>query len=328
MATLSNIIIIGAGMGGLASAIAIAQTFVGQFPENLRITCYELRSGPSTMGGPVNLTPKALCCLDIIGVLEELREMKAGCEVGSIELFSLHTGGLLSTIDYSGPEGKGFGGYKGWRVMRSELLQALLRRAEKWEAVKIVYGKKVVGLDEDSDEVRVRFEDGTTATGDIVLGCDGIHSAVRQRMVEPDRTPSYSGIASAYGFVETKDVIGPDETPFFHDTALAMSRYGSTLTTFCDHERRKIYVVVLMEAEEQGSREEWKTMSGDQDTIRQETQRRTRGAAIPGVEKMVSEVKDWTFYPVYLLPPNGRWSTRRVLLLGDAAHAVCLPPNS
>lgn len=318
-----NILIIGGGVSGLASAIALAQQFTSHNTPP-QITVYELRDVPSTLGGPVNLTPKALRCLDMLGVLAQLTQMRAGCEVDAIQLFSLRTGKELATIDYTGHEGTGFNGYKGRRVKRYDLLRALLRVVERLETVTVQYGKKLVEVEEDVEgkEVHVRFEDGTSATGIIVLGCDGIHSAVRSVFVEPERVPAYSGIVSAYGFVEAKAVLWAQGTPFFKDTALAMSRYGSTLTTFCDHDRELIYVVLLMPAEAQTSREGWKSMGHDQEMVRNEALRRTQEAAIPDLGKMIERVQDWTLYPVYILPPNGRWFTDRVMLLGDAAHAV------
>ncbi|KAJ5168105.1 uncharacterized protein N7482_003699 [Penicillium canariense] len=318
-----NIIIIGGGICGLASAISIAQAF-SSHEANPQITIYELRDAPSTFGGPVNLTPKAVRCLDKLGVFDELKAMRAGCEVDSIEIISMRTGGQLSVIDYAGPDRRGLGGYKGWRVMRYELLCAMLRVAERLPTVAIRYGKKLTRVEELPDKVHVYFEDGGMETGDVVLGCDGIHSSVRSLVVEADRKPYYSGWAAAYGFAKGTAVFGEDEKPFFTDTALVMSRYGSALTTFCDHDRSMIYAVLLMEMEEQGSREGWKSIGKDQERVRNEGARRTQQSPIPKIGQLIEKVEDWTLYPIYVLPPHGRWSTDRILLLGDAAHAVCL----
>ena len=46
---------------------------------------------------------------------------------------------------------------------------------------KILTGKRVTDIVEDTDSVRVLYEDGT-CEGDIVVGCDGVHSTVRQIM--------------------------------------------------------------------------------------------------------------------------------------------------
>jgi 2-polyprenyl-6-methoxyphenol hydroxylase-like FAD-dependent oxidoreductase len=318
---IKEIVIIGGGMCGLASAIAIAQAFSSHRYQP-SITVHEIRDTPSTFGGPVNLTPKALRCLDRLGVLEEVKRLRLGCEVDAIQIFSMRTGGQIAEIDYSGTDGTGLGGYKGWRVMRFELLKAMLRVAEQLPAVQILYGKKMTKIEEGDDQVCVYFEDGRNYTADLVLGCDGIHSATRRMLVEADRKPVYSGWAAAYGFVEAKELFAEAEKPFFEDTALVMSRYGSALTTFCDDSRSLIYTVLLMEMEEQGSREGWKSIGKDQERVRLEGVRRSQDSRIPKIGQIIEKVKDWTLYPIYVLPPNGRWHTDRVLLLGDAAHAV------
>lgn len=316
-----HIMIVGAGMCGLATAAAISQAFSSPTKIPPRITIYELRATPSTLGGPVNLTPKALRCLDILGILDELKLSNAGCEVESIQIFSLRTGAQISELNYNGPDGTGFGGYKGWRVMRYDLLQAMLRVVGRLVNVEVKYGKKAVGVEVEEGGVKVQFDDGTSEQGNMVLGCDGIHSSVRSLAIEPERSPRYSGIAAAYGFVEMKDVVGLEET-FFNETGLVMSRYGSTLTTFCDKDHSMIYVVIMMPIAEQGSREGWKTIGRNQEMVQDEAKRRAQQSAIPEFQGMVEGVQDWTLYPVSILPPNGRWFTERVLLLGDAAHAV------
>jgi 2-polyprenyl-6-methoxyphenol hydroxylase-like FAD-dependent oxidoreductase len=132
------------------------------------------------IGGAVNLTPNAVRCLDILGVLDVLKTRKVECEINLIQLFSLHTGSSLGMIDYN-RSGNGFGGYRGRRVMRSELMQAMLDVAQKLE-IQIEYGKKLAALEETPQSVTVKSEDGTDATGNLVLGCDGIHSATRIRL--------------------------------------------------------------------------------------------------------------------------------------------------
>ena len=213
--------------------------------------------------------------------------------------------------------------------MRSELLQALLAVAQKLENVRVVYGKKVAGLTESSEAVTVAFEDGTDARGDLVLGCDGIHSATRMQFIEPDRVPTYSGVASAYGFANVSDVLdsgsGTDERLFFTDTAVAMSRRGALLTTYCEDARQRIYVGALMETAQQVSKEGWRALGDDREAIKQDVVRRFETSALPHMKELVHSTDEWFFYPIYRLSPQGKWCTDRVMLLGDAAHAVRTP---
>jgi 2-polyprenyl-6-methoxyphenol hydroxylase-like FAD-dependent oxidoreductase len=302
-----KILIIGGGVAGIASAIATSKTL-----PTADITVFELRKQPGNIGGAVNLTPNAVRCLDILGVLDVLKVRKLGCEINSIQLFSLHTGSSLGTINYDG-NGDGFGGYRGWRVMRSELMQAMLDVAQKM-GIRIEYGKKLTGL-EETDSVTIKFEDGTSAVGDLVLGCDGIHSATRM-YIEPARVPSYSGIASAYGFTNTSEEI------FFKDSGLAMSRSGVLLTTYCDDARQRVYIAAMMESKGEISKEGWRAMGKDQEAVKENILKRFEKSALPNMKELVNGADEWFLYPVYILPPDGKWSTEKVMLLGDAAHAV------
>jgi 2-polyprenyl-6-methoxyphenol hydroxylase-like FAD-dependent oxidoreductase len=296
-------LIIGAGIAGLTAALALSKT-------GIECTIHELRPTPSTIGGSINLTPNALRLLEYLDVDVEVY----GCRVDSIEIFSLHTGKALGEMPFSkfGPA---------LRILREELLRALLSAVGKMR-IEIIYGRKLVGIRDEVDQEKVVgiFEDGEEVNADFVLGCDGIHSAVRTQYVEPSRLPVYTGVAIAYSVIDGKDI-----HVHFQQTSVNSGRFGSLLTSYVDPDRRKIYLGAVMETPEEDNKQGWKVRGNDSQRTRNEMDRRYRVSAIPCLDKLVEKADNFVFYPVYNLGPGGIWSRGRVLLLGDAAHGVCSP---
>jgi 2-polyprenyl-6-methoxyphenol hydroxylase-like FAD-dependent oxidoreductase len=304
---LNHVLIIGAGASGLASALALHAL-------GIPCTVYESRATPSTIGGAVSLSPNALRCLDHLGVLQHLQGK--GCTTRSIEVFSALSGQRIGELSFRNVDKIQ---YNALRIPRAQLIQGLLEVLEKTN-VKIEYGKKLVALTESDESVEAAFEDGGIAKGDILLGCDGIHSNTRTKLVDPERAPVYSNTAAAYGMVPISSISSP---VYFEDASINSSRRGSLLAAFCDANKQTLYFAAVMEVKAELDHEGWKAQSTDQETIKKEINSRFGGLKKPFLAEVVDKVEDVYFYPVYVLPPQGQWSSKRVMLLGDAAHAVC-----
>jgi 2-polyprenyl-6-methoxyphenol hydroxylase-like FAD-dependent oxidoreductase len=294
-------IIIGGGTAGTVSALVLSKL-------GIKCTIYELRDTPTAIGGAINLTPNALKLLESLGV-EGL-----GCRCDVIEIFSYHTGSRIGELPFRGPSGHGM------RVIREVLLKRLLDAVEK-AGVSIVYGSKLVGIEEDEEKAVASFENGTSAKADFVLGCDGMYSAARMKYVEPERKPIYTGIASAYAIV---DGTGLDSPVHFKQTCLNSGRLGSLLTTYCESEKELIYIASIMQTPEQDSKDGWKARGMDNEATASDLLRRYGGSVFRLLPELMHRVETYNFYPVYKLSPGGEWSRSRVLLLGDAAHGVRL----
>lgn len=74
-----------------------------------KITVFEIRDKPGTVGGAVNLTPNALRLLDHLGVLPIMREKKYGLEIDCIEVFDIYSPAQIAESSFRGPDGKGLG---------------------------------------------------------------------------------------------------------------------------------------------------------------------------------------------------------------------------
>ena len=325
----SNIVIVGAGIAGIACALSLSKELTPFVPD-LKITVYERHDILSTSGGAINLTPVAQRHLAQLGVLDELNRMgpEGGADVDAIELFSMRSGRPIGSINFTDHNGNGFGGYKGRRVMRIILSVAMLTVVERTKNVEIVFGKKVVGGEEFDDRTVLRFQDGTEASGDLVIGCDGVHSAVRTQFVDVGRPAEYTGLSFMQATIDTSSLSSPLH---FKSSSLNISRHGSMLASYCDRDGDQIFAAAIVQFSQEGlSRhrlepgQDWATQHRIRCALREEIRDRFGKCAIPCIREMINSKADWMLYPVYQVRPGGRWCLNRTILLGDAAHAVSL----
>lgn len=309
-----NVLILGGGISGLTTALALTKFAPkGQVP---RISIFEIRPELATIGGAVNLTPNALRMLDHLGALPIIRERGYGRDIDFVEVFDLYSGKLAES-SFRGPDGKGVGNppYKALRITRGDALKGVIAAIEQHENITVTCGKRTVDIEETSDNVTLKFEDGTTATGDLLMGCDGIHSAARLKHVEPERKATYSGVSNAFGFA-------PIEKGFpvhFECTAINFARKGMLITSFHSAAADSVYVGALMQVEDVGSRDGWKSVGADAEKTRAQLLDRFGNAKIPCVKPLIEKASDFYLWPVFTLSKQGKWSTDRVMLLGDAA---------
>jgi salicylate hydroxylase len=320
-----QILILGGGIAGLTTALSLTKFSPSPPPS---ITIFEIRPEPATIGGAVNLTPNALRLLSHLGALDEIRARKYGAECGAVEVFDLYTNKKIAESSFRGPEGKGLGEppFTALRITRGEALKGVLAAIEACGNIRLVCGKRTVRIHEDSEGVELAFEDGETVRGDILLGCDGIHSVARLKHVEPERKAVYSGICNAFGFApRRRDEAGEYEATHFETSGMNFGRRGILLTSFHDQKKESIYVGALMQVPEIASRDGWKAAGKDADRTRKDMLERYSGAANPLIEHAINDAEDLYLWPVFTLTKGGKWATERVMLIGDSAHAM--PPQ-
>ena len=306
----NSAIIVGGGVCGLTLALSLQKLLIP-------FKIHEARPAQSTIGGAVNLTPSALRYLSSISVLPKILQL--GYPVNSIDIFSIYTGQKHASLIFPPIDGLEHGAL---RIMRKDLLSALLDTLAENGKEEVQYGKKLTSIREhepNDDGVTAVFEDGTTATADIIIGCDGIHSLSRTTYVDPERKPVYTGLSAAYGLLPTSSINAPIH---FADTSVNSARSGTLMASYCEKSKSTMYFTALMQILEQADREGWRVRGADQEKLRAEVKERFREGGVQCLKEMAEKVGDMYLYPVNKLEDGDKWFQGRVLLLGDAAHAV------
>ena len=173
-------LVIGGGIAGPVTAMALQKAGI----DAVVYEAYPYRADDA--GGGLTLAPNGLDALDVIGVGDLVRPV--GMPMTGIVM-----------QDWKGKRLGEFGNPPGVPPMqffyRRDLYRVLHEETER-RGIRVEHGKRLVSAVETADGVTARFDDGTEATGDILVGADGIHSAVRKLIDADAPDPSYTGLIS------------------------------------------------------------------------------------------------------------------------------------
>ncbi|MDM9561164.1 flavin-dependent oxidoreductase [Bordetella petrii] len=183
----TEVVIVGAGVGGLVLALSLHQAGIG-------CRVYEAVAEIRPLGVGINLLPHAARELDELGLLPALDAL--GVHTRESIFFTRH-----GQFIYSEPAGKAAGyDWPQYSIHRGDLQMALLAAVrERLGPDSVVTGHRCLRVDQDDDGVTAHFTDAAgqalpPVRGAIAVGCDGIHSALRKQLYPDEGPPRYSGV--------------------------------------------------------------------------------------------------------------------------------------
>ncbi|WP_102262384.1 FAD-dependent monooxygenase [Mesobacillus jeotgali] len=188
-------VIIGAGIGGLSAAIALQQ--LGK-----KVKVFERASELKEMGAGIVLSANAIKALEKLGLADEVRQ--AGSPVKTAEIRTQDGQFLVHMPVHKLAERYGTYSYL---IYRPDLQRICY---EKLEPNTVVLGKKFLRLEQDRNKITSFFEDGEIQNSDLLIGADGVHSRVRQYIME-ESALRYSGFTAVRGISNFEDARFPAE---------------------------------------------------------------------------------------------------------------------
>lgn len=171
-----KVLIIGGGIGGLTTAIALQQ-------QNIACEIFDAAPCNKPLGAGIMLGANAMKVYHRLGIADALSGH--GVQFQKMNIMT-YKGSVLQTIENEILEKKY--GAATYAIHRAALQQQLINAAP----VPVQWGKRFVNAVQNKNSVTAYFEDGSTATGDLLIGADGIRSVVREKHVANARY-RYSG---------------------------------------------------------------------------------------------------------------------------------------
>lgn len=298
-------VIIGGGIAGPVAATALCMA-------GIEAAVYEARpadpASANGIGGSLALEANGLAALRIVGMDDAVSAAADPI-----------THSMMSIASKPGRELPGRNEFAPRRLIDRGVLHRILRHRAQATGVRIHDGKKLIRVDERPDGVTAHFADGTSASADVLIGADGVHSTVR-RLIDPGApTARYLNLLGFEGVVDD----APDTAPLEPGTmTFAFGKRAYYL--YWKRPDGRIGWGANLPSQQYLTLKQARAIPAE-DWLH--TLRTSYANDVPGA-RLAAETTSESLQVVgglHIMPPVPHWHRGRMVLVGDAVHA---PSNS
>jgi len=298
-----RIVIIGAGIGGLAAASALQRA-------DYAVSIYEQTPQAGEVGAGLQLGPNAYKVLRALGLERKLLEIAS--EITTLVTLDWRDGSPISFQPMGSTARQKFGAPY-LTASRTDLHSLLL---ESLSNVRISFGMRCVAVETTGKTAVARFVNGAEVEADAVIGCDGINSVVRQSVFGKDKARFTEGLyfrgKLEFDRIEALglDCFGPDYS--LRDYVSWLGPTGRVM--FYPMTSGRFLNIAAGYTTKEWTSESWSTPSSREEVL----------TAYSGWDErmlaLLRQTDQWFKWGVFDRDPMATWVSGVVTLLGDAAH--------
>lgn len=298
----SPVIVIGCGIGGLAASLALQRA-------GREVAIFEEASTLGEVGAGLTLTPNATHALESLGLGRKLELMADVPDSGGVRHY--RTGEVLVSRVRGDSSLKTLGANY-YQIHRADLQTILLEAVLGNDPDCLNLGHHFDSLSQTGRDLVVRFSGGAEATGQALIGCDGLRSTVRARLFSESQ-PRFTGQVAWRGLVPAHKVPAEWMTPV---SSIAVGP-EHTFTRYFIRKKKLVNFVAI--ARKDAWREEGWSIRSDVSELLEEFS--DWHVSMRGI--MMATPPDLLYkWALFDRDPLMQWTRGRATLLGDAAHPM------
>ena len=282
----NHIIIIGAGIGGMTTALCLRRF-------GIKASLYERSSQVTTAGAGIQLSPNAHRVLSYIGLTDKIAAVSRRCK--GVKVFDYKSDSQMALLDYLNFKSNDLFSF----CHRADLVSILYEACKKQE-IPVHFNKKF----EKITDGKAIFSDGETLFADLIIGADGLHSNARKIVFGEVKAIFTKQIA--WRAIVPNSI---NQCDFAH-VILAPKRH---IVSYPIRDGRQLNLVLIKEQND-WQPDGWRHLE-DPSVVKENFKDFSGKTA-----KIIDSIEDVYKWGLFRYPLRKNWYKDRVVLIGDAAH--------